>query len=977
MAYIGQKPFQEFSSIPTKDSFTGDGSTTTFDLANDVVRGAENSLEVFIDNVRQEPGSGKAFTLGIDGSSNYRRITFSSAPANGASIYVINDKTNLTTIAPVQTDFNGVEIVLDADSDTTLHAETDDQVDLRIAGVDVLKFLQSSGDAVLKPMVDAKDIIFQQFDGNKIFEINDGNFVGVGGNATAPGEIRIFEDSDNGTNYSGFKAAASTTSSVAYQLPAADGSSGTQLTTDGSGVLSWSAAGVTLANDANNRIVTATGSGLNGESGLTYDGSTLALTGAATVSSTLAVSGVTTSNAGVVVDNITIDGQQIDVSSGDLTIDVSGDLILDAGNADIFLKDDGTTYGSLTNTSGNLIIKSGTTTAATFSGANVTFAGTVGSGAITSTGIVTAVGTSVFTNLDISGDVDVDGTTNLDVVDIDGAVDMASTLGVAGVVTANAGVVVDNITIDGTEIDLSSGDLTVDVAGDIILDAAGGDVKFSVAGTQIGNIGSTSSNFFFTSSVQDKDIIFKGNDGGADLTALTIDMSAAGAATFNNAITSGAVITSGAGLVIADTGNIGSASDTDAIAIAANGQVTLTQTLIGTALDISGDIDIDGTSNLDIVDIDGAVNMATTALVTGVLTTTATSVFNGGFTANNDCTINNDDNGVNLTLQSTDDDGSGGPQLLLRRHSGSPADGDVLGRIEFHGQDDNDQQEDLVKLEAIFTDVSNGSEDAQFNIDTKINGTNRSRIEMLPTETVFNEDSVDIDFRIESNADAHIFFVDADNNNILFGDSSNASPAESSTAQHGRISSAGTMQLSASGTPCLAVNRVTNEGTVIDLRQAGGARGSISVAGSTATFNTTSDYRLKENVDYDWDATTRLKQLKPARFNFIEDDTNTLLDGFIAHEVSSIVPIAVKGEKDATVTRTKLIYAANGDLLQEGVEEADWTAGKASGKYASDTTYTATKDEPDYQQLDHSKLVPLLVKTVQELEARIKSLEDA
>ena len=61
-------------------------------------------------------------------------------------------------------------------------------------------------------------------------------------------------------------------------------------------------------------------------------------------------------------------------------------------------------------------------------------------------------------------------------VDIDGAVDMASTLGVAGVVTANAGVVVDNITIDGTEIDLSSGDLTIDVAGDIILDADGGDV---------------------------------------------------------------------------------------------------------------------------------------------------------------------------------------------------------------------------------------------------------------------------------------------------------------------------------------------------------------------------------------------------------------------------------------------------------------------------------------------------------------------
>jgi len=283
MAYIGQQPFQEFTSVPTKDSFTGDGSTTTFDLANDVVRGSENALEVFVDNVRQEPGSGKAFTMGVDGNNNFRRITFSAAPANGASIYVINDKTNLTAIAPVNTDFNGAELVLDADSDTTFHAETDDIIDVRVAGNDIIKIQQSSGDGILKVATDAKDLIFQQADGNKLFEINDGNFVGVGGNATAPGEIRIFEDTDNGSNYSGFKAAASTTSSVAYQLPAADGSSGTHLTTDGSGVLSWTAS-LSLANDSNNRVVTGTGSGLNGEANLTFDGSTLDVTGAVTVS---------------------------------------------------------------------------------------------------------------------------------------------------------------------------------------------------------------------------------------------------------------------------------------------------------------------------------------------------------------------------------------------------------------------------------------------------------------------------------------------------------------------------------------------------------------------------------------------------------------------------------------------------------------------------------------------------------------------
>ena len=55
MAYVGQTPFQEFASIPTKDSFTGDGSTTTFDLNAEVPSGSQNALEVFVDNVRQHP----------------------------------------------------------------------------------------------------------------------------------------------------------------------------------------------------------------------------------------------------------------------------------------------------------------------------------------------------------------------------------------------------------------------------------------------------------------------------------------------------------------------------------------------------------------------------------------------------------------------------------------------------------------------------------------------------------------------------------------------------------------------------------------------------------------------------------------------------------------------------------------------------------------------------------------------------------
>jgi len=140
----------------------------------------------------------------------------------------------------------------------------------------------------------------------------------------------------------------------------------------------------------------------------------------------------------------------------------------------------------------------------------------------------------------------------------------------------------------------------------------------------------------------------------------------------------------------------------------------------------------------------------------------------------------------------------------------------------------------------------------------------------------------------------------------------------------------------------------------------GGEVGSIVANVSSTTYHTSSDYRLKENVDYTWDATTRLKQLKPARFNWIVDDTNTLLEGFLAHEVSSIVPEAIYGEKDA-MTDPVLWGTHDTHPLPEGVKVGD----------------VKTAAVPDYQGIDHSKLVPLMVKTIQELEARIKALEDA
>ena len=239
MAYVGARPTTNFRVAPTKDTFTGDGSTTTFDLANKVPAGGENALQVFVENVRQEPGSGKAYTLGADGSGDLKRITFSSAPVSSAEIYVI---TTFSNEAFINTDLNGNELLLDADGDTSITVNTDDQIDIKIAGADDFQFTAntftaqsgstiaaqaltattitssstvdiqgqelildadndtsitadtddridikiantdhislgtSSGDTVIKPMTDAKDIIIQQFDGTSLVEFNDGAY---------------------------------------------------------------------------------------------------------------------------------------------------------------------------------------------------------------------------------------------------------------------------------------------------------------------------------------------------------------------------------------------------------------------------------------------------------------------------------------------------------------------------------------------------------------------------------------------------------------------------------------------------------------------------------------------------------------------------------------------------------------------------------------------------------------------------------
>jgi len=136
-----------------------------------------------------------------------------------------------------------------------------------------------------------------------------------------------------------------------------------------------------------------------------------------------------------------------------------------------------------------------------------------------------------------------------------------------------------------------------------------------------------------------------------------------------------------------------------------------------------------------------------------------------------------------------------------------------------------------------------------------------------------------------------------------------------------------------SGGPVLYLNRMTTTGVNLQFRMNNSPVGSVSVTSSSTSYNTSSDHRLKENVTAITSATDRLKQLNPVRFNFIAD-ADTTVDGFLAHEVQDVVPEAITGTKDA--------------VDSEG--------------------------NPEYQGIDQSKLVPLLVATIQEQQAAIEAL---
>ncbi len=350
--------------------------------------------------------------------------------------------------------------------------------------------------------------------------------------------------------------------------------------------------------------------------------------------------------------------------------------------------------------------------------------------------------------------------------------------------------------------------------------------------------------------------------------------------------------------------NIGSPADGD-LDINADDEIELNSTLV----DLNGNLDVSGT-------IVGASTLsATTGTFSGVLktddTTNATSTTDGSLQT---------DGGLSVALDAVIGDdlfllsdsavlNIGADSDLKITHDGTNGDFESAGNLVFDVAGD-------ITLDAAGLDVNFAAA-----------GTNFGLIKKDSTSLIFRNPVSDGPIKIEgSDGGSNQTYIEI-----------NPASLEGVYAFHGNGTAGNplgvTLYNDANGAT-ISTNTSASGKEVQTFRLNGTQVGNIVVTSSTA-YNTSSDYRLKENVDYTWDATTRLKQLKPARFNFIADSTNTLVDGFIAHEVSNIVPEAITGVKDETND--------DGSIKPQGI--------------------------------DQSKLVPLLVKTIQELEARITALE--
>ena len=195
-----------------------------------------------------------------------------------------------------------------------------------------------------------------------------------------------------------------------------------------------------------------------------------------------------------------------------------------------------------------------------------------------------------------------------------------------------------------------------------------------------------------------------------------------------------------------------------------------------------------------------------------------------------------------------------------------------------------------------------------------------------------------------------------DSSGSVFVAGNTQDPAFTSSTTGHSFQTSGQGQHSATST-CLVLNRTGSDGTTAQFRRSGTTVGSISVSGSSTAYNTSSDYRLKTDAQPMVGASARVLALNPVNFEWIASGDR--VDGFLAHEAATVVPEAVSGDKDAMQDEE---YEVTPAVLDDDGNE---TTAAVMG----------TRNVPDYQGIDQSKIVPLLTAALQEALTKIDDME--
>ena len=188
--------------------------------------------------------------------------------------------------------------------------------------------------------------------------------------------------------------------------------------------------------------------------------------------------------------------------------------------------------------------------------------------------------------------------------------------------------------------------------------------------------------------------------------------------------------------------------------------------------------------------------------------------------------------GAMTTFESSSANSSGGPNIRLWRNSASPADGDGLARLIFQGNNDAAERIDYAEIQTEIIDASDGTEDGLFQIETVVDGVSRNRLRLTGTESIFNDGQRNLDFRVESDFNANMIFMDAGSNVVAFGVTT--SPYDSAGNEGFYYNYGGSLDI-ASNTNTLRINRNGTGGnnrTNIELQNNGTTRGYIGSFGA-------------------------------------------------------------------------------------------------------------------------------------------------